>query len=189
MNGIKVSGILGVIVPWSSVLTSVALSPWFNIYDNALSDLGNIGRNSPVAYVFNAGLIVSGASIALFAFLLSVKRRSWEFLVWTIPLFFGAANLALIGVFSEDAGIIHGVVSVIFFALIAITAFIYSYASWPLGSPRIGAVALFFGIASAFVWFIPWPWHGVAIQETATALMATVWLILVSIRLPDSPPR
>ena len=189
MNLIKVLGILGGVVPWSSILTSIALSPWFNVYDNALSDLGNIGRNSPAAYIFNAGLIVSGVLIMFFALLLSISRRSWEFLIWTIPVFLGAADLALIGVFSEDAGRIHGIVSVIFFALIAITSVIYSYASWPLGSPRIGAVALSFGIASAFVWFVPWPWRGVAIQEAATSLMATAWLVLVSLSLPDSTAR
>jgi len=189
MKLIKALGILGGVVPWSSILTSIALSPWFNIYDNALSDLGNIGRNSPVAYIFNAGLIVSGVLIMFFAFLLSIGRHSWEFLMWTVPLFLGAADLALIGIFSEDAGRIHGIVSVIFFALIAVTSIIYSYASWPLGSPRIGAVALSFGIASAFVWFVPWPWRGVAIQEAATSLMATAWLVLVSLSLPDSTAR
>ena len=182
MKHIKVLGVLSGVVPWLSILTSIALSPWFNVYGNALSDLGNIGRNSPVACLYNAGLMVSGVLVGSFAFLLSIRRRSWEFLIWTIPLFLSAADLALIGVFSEDAGSIHGVVSVIFFALIAITSLIYSYASWPLGSPRIGAVSLFFGIASVFVWFVPWPWRGVAIQEAATSLMATIWLILVSLR-------
>jgi hypothetical membrane protein len=35
-------------------------SPWFNHYNNALSDLGNIAWNGWVAFIYNFGLIFSG---------------------------------------------------------------------------------------------------------------------------------
>ena len=41
-------------------------------------------------------------------------------------------DLALVGVFSENTGSIHGVVSEVFFAMIVITMLTFSYVSWPL---------------------------------------------------------
>lgn len=91
-------------------------------------------------------------------------------------------DLALVGVFSENTGSIHGVVSEVFFVMMVITMLAFSYVSWPLGSPRIGAVALIFGILSSFIWFIKWPWPGVAIQESITSGMTAIWLLLVAFK-------
>jgi hypothetical membrane protein len=70
----------------------------------------------------------------------------------------------------------------VFFLMIVVAMLAYSYVSWPLGSPRIGAVALAFGILSAFIWFNSWPWSGVAIQESVTSGMTAVWLLLVAFK-------
>jgi hypothetical membrane protein len=112
--------------------------------------------------------------------LLSRQAQDRRTLVWTLPLVVSAADLAMVGVFSESFGHIHGVVSEIFFLMIVVTLLAYSYVSWPLGSPRIGAVALVFGILSAVIWFVGWPWTGVAIQESVTSGMTAVWLLLVA---------
>jgi len=178
----KILGLLTAFMAYPFMAVSVALSPWFNPYDNALSDLGNIARNGPVAWIYNSGLILTGSLATLFAIIISVQRPSWEFRSWTMPLVATGIDLSLIGFFSEDAGRIHGLVSMLFFGFIAITMLIYSYSSWPLGSLRLGAVALAFGIACPLVWFMEWPWHGVAIQETLTSVMMAVWLIMVSLR-------
>jgi hypothetical membrane protein len=66
--------------------------------------------------------------------------------------------------------------------MIVVTMLAYSYVSWPLGSPRIGAVALVFGILSSVIWFLSWPWSGIAIQESVTSGMTAIWLILVAAR-------
>ena len=179
---VKTIGIISATIPYLFILTSIILSPWFSIYDNALSDLGNIAHNGYVAYIFNLGLMVAGLFVTLFALLLSYVKRSWKFLIWTPLLFITSIDLFLIGVFSEDWGVAHWTVSVIFFLTMIVTMFVYSYLSWPLGSPQIGALALIFGFASAVVWFGKWPWNGVAIQESVTVIMASVWLILVSLR-------
>jgi hypothetical membrane protein len=182
MKGSTLIGLLGAVAAYPFMLASIAMSPWFNVYNNALSDLGNVANNGPVAYVYNIGLVLAGLLVAIFAVYITSSRRSGATSAWSIPLAIGSADLALIGVFSEDAGRIHGIVSLIFFLIMAITLLIYSYASWPLGSPRVGAISLFFGIASALIWFIPWPWRGVAIQEATTSGMTAVWLILVALK-------
>jgi hypothetical membrane protein len=172
--------VVAALAAYPFILASIALSPWFNVYDNALSDLGNTVNNGQVGYVYNAGLILSGALVLAFALLLSKRSSDRRTLVWTVPLVVGACDLAMVGVFSENTGHIHGVVSEIFFLMIVITMLAYSYVSWPLGSPRIGAIALAFGILSAFIWFYSWPWSGVAIQESVTSGMTAVWLLLVA---------
>lgn len=182
MRALGKFGVAAALAAYPFILASIALSPWFNIYDNALSDLGNTVSNGQVGYVYDAGLVVAVALISSFALLLSRRIHDRRVLVWTIPLLIAAVDLAFVGVFSENTGHIHGVVSEVFFLMIVVTMLAYSYVSWPLGSPRIGAVALAFGILSAVIWFVTWPWTGVAIQESATSGMTAVWLILVAHR-------
>jgi len=177
---LRVLGVVAALAAYPFILASIALSPWFNIYDNALSDLGNTVTNGRVGYVYDMGLVVAGALVLIFAVLLSNKSRDRRALVWTVPLMVAAYDLAMVGVFSENTGHIHGVVSEIFFLMIVVAMLTYGYVSWPLGFPRIGAVALAFGILSAFIWFNDWPWSGVAIQESVTSGMTAVWLLLVA---------
>ena len=180
MRGLRVLGVVAALGAYPFILASVALSPWFNIYNNALSDLGNTVSNGSVGYVYDTGLVLGGVLIFAYAASFSKKSRDRRVLVWSVPLMLAAGDLAMVGVFSENTGHIHGVVSEVFFLMIVVTLLAYSYVSWPLGSPRIGAIALFFGILSAIIWFVTWPWPGVAIQESVTSGMTAVWLILVA---------
>lgn len=178
----RVLGILGATAAYPFIAISIALSPWFNFYNHALSDLGNLALNGPTGWIYNIGLMVSGFLVASFSSLVSLRNPFWKYLIWTVPLAAAGVDLAMIGFFPEDAGRIHLIVSVAFFALIDVTMFLYSYASWPLGSPAIGAVALVFGMVSAAIWFVGWPWRGVAIQEAVTSAMMAIWLIMVCLR-------
>ncbi len=173
-------GILAATSSYPFVLASIILSPWFDLFDNALSDLGNLSFNAPIAYIFNAGIMLSGLFLAAFAILVSSGHHDWKYLIWTVPLTFTGLSLALVGIFPIDTGIIHGLVSVAFFVMMIITMLVYSFSSWLLGSPRIGAVALTLGILSALIWSATWPWEGVAIQEALTTAMASFWLIMIS---------
>ena len=180
MRRLAALGTVAALAAYPFIIASIALSPWFNLYDDALSDLGNTVSNGWVGYVYDAGLIAAGLLVLAFAALLSREARDRRTLVWTAPLMVAAADLALVGIFSESAGHIHGVVSEIFFLTIVVAMLAYSYVSWPLGSPRIGSLALVFGILSAVIWFASWPWAGVAIQEAVTSGMTAVWLLLVA---------
>ena len=176
-------GIAAALAAYPFILVSIALSPWFNLYNNALSDLGNTVSNGQVGYVYNAGLVLAGVLSISFAVLLSRESRRRLALLWTVPFAVSGIDLALVGIFSENTGHIHGTVSVVFFLMIVVTMLAYSYVSWPLGTPRIGAVALVFGILSAIIWFVSWPWSGVAIQEAVTSGMTAIFLLLVAMRL------
>jgi hypothetical membrane protein len=183
LRRLQVLGIAAALVAYPFILASIALSPWFNMYNNALSDLGNTVSNGQVGYVYNVGLVLAGALSVSFAVLLSRKSGNRLVLAWTVPFTISGLDLALIGIFSENTGHIHGTVSEVFFLMIVVTMLAYSYVSWPLGSPRIGAVALAFGILSAIIWYVSWPWSGVAIQEAVTSGMTAVFLLLVATRL------
>ena len=181
----KIYGVLGVLsalVAYPFIAVSIMLSPWFNPYNNALSDLGNIAWNGWVAFIYNFGLIFSGFLVVFFALLISVKYRSWKYLCWSILLVVAGLDLALIGFFPEDAGGIHGLVSVIFFTSIILMMLAYGFCSRSLGSPLTGMIAFLLSIFSIAVWMVRWPWRGVAIQETAASLAASTWLIMVSLR-------
>ncbi len=111
---------------------------------------------------------------------LSREIRDRRVFVWTVPLMVASVDLAMVGVFSENAGLIHGVVSEVFFIMIIVAMLAYSYVSWPLGSPRTGAAALAFGILSSLIWFIRWLWTGVAVREAVTSGMTAIWLLLIA---------
>ncbi|MEA1904667.1 MAG: DUF998 domain-containing protein [Candidatus Hadarchaeota archaeon] len=107
-------GILGPLIAFGAIATSIHLHPWFSWADNALSDLGATGTSYNM--VFNLGLIAAG--IAGLVFMLGlprlVSRRAG--LAGVIILGAGMISLILIGVFPSGTSP-HGPVSVSFYAL------------------------------------------------------------------------
>ncbi len=99
--------LLSPIIGLGLVFTSIAISPWFNLWENALSDLGRMGK--PSATIFNLGLASSGflMSSTLLIPCLDNKRK--------VILFLTGYFLVLIGVYNESYGSIHFIVSVLFF--------------------------------------------------------------------------
>ncbi|MBS7609215.1 DUF998 domain-containing protein, partial [Candidatus Bathyarchaeota archaeon] len=104
-----------------SIMVSIAFSPWFSWTHNALSDLGV----SPVAPIFNSGLIVGGILSSLFSIALArAEGRSFLCLLGSIILFLASVSLASIGIFPESFGHLHFYVSVAFFVLLIIASII-----------------------------------------------------------------
>lgn len=179
-------GIVGVVVSYSLIALALASSSsWFNWYNNALSDLGNTAsiRSLNSAPLFNSGLVLGGALVFVFSVLLArAAQLSWKYMTWCVPLALASADLSLIGVFNESYGMVHLVLSVIFFFLTALTLFLFSYVSFPLGSPRLGAISLALGVFCSAMWVARFPWQGVAIQEASTSLASAIFVVLVSAR-------
>jgi hypothetical membrane protein len=182
MKRLSILGIIRATIPLASILTAISFSPWFSFHDNALSDLGNIARNGSVSYIFNGGLVLSGLLVSALAFLLSTAKHSSKFVGWMVPLVLAVIDLTLIGIFTEDLGAIHRIVSETFFIMMILVLFLYIYLSWPIGTPVVGLMTLVFAIASMVIWFSPALWQGVAIQELATLIMTSIWLVIVSIK-------
>lgn len=179
-------GIAAVLIAYTCIAVSVLRSPWFSWTNNALSDLGNTSssRNlrDGVAWIFDSGLVISGILTMAFGILLLREERfSWKYGLWIVPLSVASFDLAMIGVFNESFGEIHSIVSIIFFFVTAIFLLLYSYVSFPLGSPKIGAAALVLGILCAAVWIAKWPWPGVAIQETLTSSASATFVLIIAV--------
>ncbi len=114
-------GIMGFTLPLIFVAVAIAYSPWFNIVNNALSDLGHAIRSS-VAPIFNLGLSLGGFIMSAHAiyYILPVSK------LFGYLLGFSGYSLILIGVFDEAYGALHFVVSVVFF--LSLAAFMIAYA-------------------------------------------------------------
>lgn len=164
------------------IAASVSVSPWFSIYNNALSDLGNYGRQGLKAAVFNTGLMVSGVLAAITAVLILRGRRHRLVIPWSILLFLSGLDLVLVGILSEDFGAAHGVVSVVLFTLFGLTLLVYGVCSLLLKDWGPGVYSVVAFLASLATWMIDWPWTGVAIQETIASLLVSIGLTIIAIR-------
>jgi len=170
-------GVIGAVWGVLSVMISVALSPWFDWFNNALSDLGV----SNVAAIFNSGLIVAGLLASIFgvAYVKS-ERDNIVGLCGGIILVIACISLIGIGVFSEAFGIIHFYFSVAFFVLVLISSLVlgirfivYKEHIW------FGVYSLFVSVLGICGWaLLKFP--GVAIPEAVTAFPIAIWIILLS---------
>ena len=102
--------IASVCLPLLMVFVSIALSPWFNIWYNALSDLGH-AVNNDVAPIFNLGLVIGGYLVSV----LSIKYMILYDKGRSVILAYAGFMLILIGVYDEIYGRLHFIVSVLFF--------------------------------------------------------------------------
>jgi len=130
VNWIKIGGIAAIIGPIIFVvLTGMAIVNYsdYNPLTNYLSDLGFSGTS---AIFFNAGCIIAGiAGIFLAAALYKISKKSTN---RTGPFVFllGSISLIGVGVLSEQYGMIHTIISAIFFGLIGISILFFGKGFW-----------------------------------------------------------
>mgnify|MGYP003882817749 CR=1 FL=1 len=115
-------GIGAFALPLTLILASVLLSPWFRWEVNALSDLGHSSR-SPVAPLFNFGLVTGGLLMLLYSALYMDRRYPFTSKLVAAASYF----LILVGAFDEVYGSLHFMVSLLFFLLLAIAALAYAH--------------------------------------------------------------
>lgn len=110
-------GLTSILLPLGLIALSAYLYPNFNLYYNALSDLGN-PLTSNVAPIFNLALTVCGFTMGLYSFRYLVKVSKAIAYLLLITSF----NLILIGTFNESYDKflhLHFLTSVTFFSLLA----------------------------------------------------------------------
>ncbi|MEM1526465.1 MAG: DUF998 domain-containing protein [Ignisphaera sp.] len=113
-----------IVIPLICIAISATLSPWFNIVNNALSDLGH-AINSNVSPIFNFGLSLGGSLIIIVATTIILRYSK----ALTISLTLNGYTLILVAVFDEvynKYGRLHFWVSVAFFISLAISLIVYS---------------------------------------------------------------
>lgn len=102
--------ILSFSFPLTMIALAISMSSWFNIWNNALSDLGHAVKSS-VAPIFNLGLAIGGILIVIVGLR---NLYSWNRVKGSLIISMGVF-LNFIGVFDEVYGWIHFLVSVLFF--------------------------------------------------------------------------
>lgn len=151
-------------VPLLLIAAAASLSGWFDIYRNALSDLGHATRSN-VAPAFNLGLSLGAFLLAAFA--LTYSARVSRAVSATILLM--AFTLNLVAVFDEVYRSLHFWVSVAFFVSIAVALATYATV---FKDPLVPSVAIAIGVASwvlHLVYRIP---PGAAIPELISVFVS-----------------
>ena len=118
---LPIAGVLVILFYCAFTLTSIVLFPRpVSPVNDWLSDLGNSSYNPQGAIFYNAGCVLTG--LALFPFFAGFyywytdeKWRKSLMVITQAVGFIAAFSLMMIGVFSEDAGAIHHLWSLMFF--------------------------------------------------------------------------
>ncbi len=183
LRKLRIAGVCGVLTPiivLTSILLAIHYSPWFNWTENALSDLGVQGT---AAILFNSSLVVGGVLTVIFAIgLREILLNKTLGRIGTLIFILDGAILSAIGIFPETAGDIHLYVSVAFFMLLPMSLFLNGVAMMQEPSERkLGLFTVIAGIVAATIWMPTW--SAVAIPEIIAALAASVWSIVLGIKL------
>jgi hypothetical membrane protein len=192
----RLSGLCGVVGPIVGIvlaLIAISCSPWFSWTGNYLSDLG--ANRGYVSTLFNSGVIISGALIAIFAIgLKSTLPGLTRGGVGAIALILGAVALFFIGIFPETAGVIHTYVSTFYFVLVIIALLLIGSSMMREASQRslglfiftTGLLTIAPGIALAVI--AGSSGVGGAIPELIVSLGVMVCTVILSVRLFKQAP-
>lgn len=180
----RICGILTPIVAYLFIFISIANAPWFTWQGNALSDLG---AHAGSDLTFNFGLMAAGILMLIFSVGLFFYFEDKLSRIGVIFLVIDSIALFSIGLFPETAGRIHFYVSVVFFVMfplglliLSVTLYLKKTHLW------LAILALIGGIASIIIWSFPWESFGitgVAIPEFLSSLVASFWVVAMSIEL------
>jgi len=169
-------GVIAVLCFVPLYLTAVSLDPNYVFFENYLSDLG-VG---PGAWAFNSGLILAGASILLFSYLglrMSMPKDPSS-LLGEILLALSGLLLFNIGVFTEDYGDLHTVISYSFFLVLLAAIGVLAIAF--RRTKTLGAVGVATSSVSFLVGAVLVGMGGNPFTETCAVLVALAWGSIVS---------
>ncbi|MGB9726925.1 MAG: DUF998 domain-containing protein [Nitrososphaeria archaeon] len=176
MSRVCLLGPLALIIAWATIVVSIMVNPWFNLFKGALSDLGALGLGTN--YIFNTGLILTGIVFAIYAgFLGRVSKNRVSAMASGVAIL-AAAHLIMIAVFPSGTEP-HRFVSLEFFLLAAATIFFMSISFYADGEKFYGTsstIIFLAGILGSAL--IEWP--STALLEIYDIMLLTIWTILVS---------
>ncbi|MEM0038213.1 MAG: DUF998 domain-containing protein [Zestosphaera sp.] len=158
VSALRVLVLLSVLVPLLLIGLAISLSPWFSLFNNALSDLGHAVR-SGVAPLFNLGLVAGG----LLAFTVALRSPRVG-RAYNATLMYSGFSLILVGVFDEVYGFLHFVVSVMFF--VGLAAFLVIAVVRERSPIKIASLTLL--VITIVSWYVHYTYRipkGVAIPE------------------------
>ncbi|MBN2230252.1 MAG: DUF998 domain-containing protein [Candidatus Thorarchaeota archaeon] len=173
------------------IALAILLSPGFDWFVNALSDLGHYTRTDLGPYkligaiIFNGGLITTGLLMLYYTIWFFRETKDAPTRIGVLPLLVSLMFLIAIGIFSENFGELHYWVSVGFFLT-------FPFSMWIVGIVWLRFKHLrWFSIISILLPFLSvvmWAdylngtsiWQQ-AIPEIITAFSAIVWLWVINL--------
>ena len=172
---LRFTGITAIMAGWATIIASIAVSPWFSITRNALSDLGVVDR--PSSLVFNPGLAASAILAMVYSLYLWHRSKGRWGVSASVILFLSSWNLLLVALFPEGT-YPHLMVSVQFFVFLGASILIFGIDLLKLGYRGIGLLSIIlpvlgFGLSAT----VPWP--SIGALEVFNLILATVWLIFM----------
>jgi len=159
-----------ILAGWTTIALAMYVNPWFNLFSNAISDMGRVGLST--AYVLNDGLLIT--SLLMMAYSLALLRFLRSPLGHFSAGFFCLASfhLLLISRFPEGTAP-HLTVSYQFFTYTIFSMMLFGISLVKEGYPYNGIVNIlcfFAGLSGSFL--IKWP---------STATLEIYNLVLVTI--------
>jgi hypothetical membrane protein len=179
-----ISGFISSTLPLIMILAATLLEKSFSWNNNALSDIGV----SKYAWLFNSALVVGGVFNFLFAIgLRNYLGKTVGQKIGVSLLLVSSISLALVGVFTEDYGFLHGLVA-LGYMLVAPLGLIFIGSAEK--SKQFGKVSLVMGTAALLV-ILGFPIItyaanleiGFAVPEFLEALVLSIWIFWVSLKL------
>jgi len=177
-------GILGSALPLMMVLAATVLSPWFSWDANALSELG-VGEES---MLFNSAVLLGGVLNFLFTIgLIHYFNREKQAKIGAASVMLSSVFLALVGIFTINYHIMHGVAALGYFVLAPVGFIIIGHATKDSTVKKLsiacGITALISILILPMIIFVT-PFNiGFAVPELIEALIISVWVIFMSTKL------
>ena len=179
-----VCGILGSVLPLFMVLSATFVSSWFSWNMNALSQLG-VGEQ---ATLFNSAMLLGGAlnfvfAVGLYKFLSSIRLVQ----AGAVSIMLSSVSLALVGVFTVDYHIPHGIAAFGYFMLAPAGFLLIAYGTLQVTIRKIGftcgiAALLAILVLPAIVFALRF-YVGFAVPELIEGLVISVWTIYMAAKL------
>lgn len=177
-------GILGSVLSIVLVLAATVLSPWFRWENNALSELG-VGE---VSWLFNSAMLIGG--VLIFFFALGIREYfdgNQLVRVGVNLVIIASVFLALVGVFTIDMKVMHGIVSLgplmlapLGFVFIGLGTEEAKLRKFSMGSGAAALVSIL--VLPMIILFLPFK-VGFAVPEIINTIIITVWIFLMGIKL------
>ena len=163
-------GIIAPIIAFSFIGVAIVTHSWFSFQHNALSDLGN--PDVEMSWIFNGGLIITGALGFLFALDL-IGRLNGAERIGAAILAGAMIFLSLIGIFPKGYAL-HSSSAVSFYLLSAIAMIIFAMVWMAATERRVYGICTIILVAVGLAIIVIPKWDGVAIPETAGAIIIFV---------------
>ncbi|MEB3758303.1 MAG: DUF998 domain-containing protein [Desulfurococcales archaeon] len=162
-------GVASPLLAWIVIGIAWKMNPWFNVLEDAYSDLG--GQHATDPWIYNYGLVTVGVLMAFYGALLACWARGKLGVIGASYLALAGVFLVLIGVFHEGTRP-HTFVSIWFFiqADIALILLGGEFRDKPLGLTVLLSSLLAFPVAIAVGATVGWP---------STAVLETYGILLI----------